>query len=59
MFGETLDTTISKLISYNARVTNKTFDLPTNELSVTFNIEHRIEKLTQTTNHNSQDTTFD
>lgn len=58
MFGEALGTAVSELISYDARVAGKAFDLPAGELGVAFGLEHRVEKLAQTADRNSQGDTF-
>ncbi len=58
MFGEALGTAVSELISYDARVAGKAFDLPAGELGVAFGVEHRVEKLAQTADRNSQGATF-
>jgi iron complex outermembrane recepter protein len=58
MFGEALGTAISELISYDARVAGKLMDLPAGELGVAFGLEHRVEKLAQTADRNSQGATF-
>lgn len=58
MFGEALGTATSELISYDARVAGKAFDLPAGEVGVAFGVEHRVEKLAQTADRNSQGATF-
>jgi iron complex outermembrane recepter protein len=58
MFGEALGTAVSELISYDARVAGRAFDLPAGELGVAFGLEHRVEKLAQTADRNSQGDTF-
>lgn len=58
MFGEALGTAVSELISYDARVSGKLFDLPAGELGIAVGAEQRTEKMTQTADRGSQGATF-
>jgi iron complex outermembrane receptor protein len=58
MLGTAIGDSVSKLTTYDAKVTGKLFDVPAGEVKVAVGAEHRIESYLQNADVNSQTATF-